>query len=129
MSIISDALTRKITWTTAAQEIGQWFSQVFAHAAPEAQQALTAAQAELKQAASNAIAFADTALGPIIAAGAATVSTAANTALAAALGPVGAGAITPAMDAAIIHVAESLKAEIDAEAIALRAKLSGAAAH
>ena len=124
MSIISDACHGRISWLTAAKEIGDWFAHLAANAPPEVQQALGAAQSELKQAASDAIGLADTLLGPIIGVGAATVEGAFNAAATQALGP-NATAITPSVDAAIAKIADGLKAAIDAEATALRVRLTG----
>lgn len=124
MSILSDAWNRKITWTQAGSEIVSWFEHVIPQATAAAQPELTQAMSDLKQAASNALGWADTALGPIMATGTAVVEGAANVALISVVGPTAAGAITPGLDAAISAVSAGLKAAIDAEEAALRAKLT-----
>jgi hypothetical protein len=124
MSILSDAFSKRITWTTAATQIGQWFAQILGpNASGEAAQQAGALMSDLKQAASDAIGLADTALGPILAAGALAVEGAADTALKAAIGPA-ATIITPAIDAAITQAENALVAAIKARSVALRASLA-----
>lgn len=123
MSILSDAWTKKITWQTAATEIGQFVSKAFG-SNPVATQAESVILADLKQAASNAIGYADTALGALIGPATLTVSTAVNSLLVDAVGPVPAGVVTPAIDHAITTAAEALKSAIDAEAVSFRASLT-----
>ena len=123
MSILSDLLNKKITFSEAATEAEQWAAKIVA-----SDSSLTTAvgtvTADLKQAASNAVALAGTALGALIAPAAATVEAAANELLTKAIGA-GATTITPAVDNAITTGANALKAEIDAAETALRAKLAG----
>ena len=123
MSIISDAAHGKISWLTAAGEIGTWFKQIFDASPPAVQAIVTMAESDLKQVASDVIGLADTALGPIIGIGAAAVEGAFNTAAIQALGP-NATEINVAFDVTIKHIADGLKAAVDAEAAALRAKLA-----
>jgi hypothetical protein len=124
MSIISDALSGRTTWPTAAAQIGAWFSQVLG---PQPTAAATseagALMTDLKQTASDAVSLADTLMGPLLAAGALAVEAAADTALKAAIGPV-AGVITPAMDTAISDVEAQLVAAIHTRALAFRASLA-----
>jgi hypothetical protein len=126
MSILSDAISGKITFATAAAEAGAWVSR-WVQGNPAAQAAAGAVLSDLKQAASNAVALADTALGPIIVGASLSIEASANLAMAKALGPVGV-ALTPAVDHAIETIANALKAEVDAAAAKLRADLSTKAA-
>lgn len=124
MSIVSDALGKRITWGTATAQIGQWFSQILGpNASAEAAQQAGALMADLKQSASDAIGLADTALGPILAAGALAAEVAADTALKAAIGPL-ATVVTPAIDTAITQAENALVAAIRARSVAMRASLS-----
>lgn len=58
MSIVSDAFSGKISWLTAASEIGGWFQQIGAKS-PAIAQMLTADVSTAKQFASDAIGDAD----------------------------------------------------------------------
>lgn len=122
MSILTDALSHKITFPTAVAEFGQWVSRLVSGNAI-AEQAASTVLSDLKQAASNAIDLADKALGPIVLVGSTAVEAAANTAIASALGP-NAAALTPAVDHAIQTIADALHAEIDAAATKARAALT-----
>lgn len=128
MSIISQLLRGKITWSEAESQIEDWAKKVV-----DGNPALTALGGEvmvdLKQAASDAITTADTLAGPLLATGADVVAGAFNVAAKAYLGPFGA-AISPAAHDAIMKIRDGLKAAIDAEAMALQASLgtSGAVA-
>lgn len=126
MSILSDVWNKKITFETAAIEIGQWVSKMVSTNAVTVA-AAGAIQSDLKQAASNAVALADTALGALIAPAAMTIEAAANTLIIKAIGP-GAVVITPAVDAAITTAANALKAEVDAVAAQIRSQLTASAA-
>ena len=122
MSIISQLLSGKISFGTAVVQIEQWFAKELSGSSPAAA-AAQAAVSDLKQAASNAVFLADTAPGGLLNTGAVAVEGAANAAITAALGPV-APQLTPAVDSAILHIASSLKAAIDAEAARIRASLA-----
>jgi hypothetical protein len=126
VSILTDLISKKITFSTAATEVGQWLSRLVTGNVI-AQQAASTVLSDLKQAASNAVALADGALGPIVLVGSTAVEAAANSALTSALGP-NAGALTPAVDHAIETIAQALKAEIDAAATKARAALTPAPA-
>lgn len=128
MSILSDLLNGKITFGQAVTEGGQWFSAILAKAPPEVQSDVAAGLSDFKQAASNAVMLADTALGPILAVGTVAVESAANVALTSIAGPAVAGQISPGLDAALSQGAAALKAEIDAVAAQVRAKILGATA-
>jgi hypothetical protein len=126
MSILSELLAKKITFGQAVSEGAQWIGHVFAND-QVAQAAAATALSDLKQAASNAVDLADKALGAIIMPATAAVETAANAAIASAVGPVAAGVLTPAADHAIETIAAALKAEIDAAALKAKAALSAKA--
>ncbi len=113
MSIFSQLIERKITWSQAATQIEGWFSKGFSELP-------SVAQSDAKQAASSVLGVADTLLGPIIAAGALTVEGAANTGLAA----LGASKIDPAVDAAIATLGNALKAQVDLSIAQWRAELT-----
>ncbi len=124
MSIFSQLLDHRIGFGQAVQEGGQWFDTILAKAPPAVQADVTQGLSDFKQAASNAVALADTMLGPILSAGTLAVEAAANTALVSATA--GAGSVlTPALDAGISQVANALHAEIDAVAARVRANLLG----
>ncbi len=122
MSILSDAWNKKITWTTAVSEISQYVAKAFGgNAVAAAAEAVVLA--DLKQAASNAIGYADTALGALIAPAATNIEATVNAAIATAIGPA-ATLVTPAVDHAIETIVAALKAEIDMAAVKARAALA-----
>jgi hypothetical protein len=123
MSILSELLAKKITFSQAAAEAAQWVEKVFAHD-QVAQAAAATALSDLKQAASNAVDLADKALGALIAPATVAVEAAASEAISKATGPVGSAALTPAAIHAIETIAAALKAEIDAAAIKAKAALA-----
>ena len=120
MSILSQLLHKQISWSQAASEIEGWFGHLPAPIQADAQ----AAKTQLKQSASDALGLADTALGPIFAAGAVAAEGAANTAFTA----LGVSALSVPADAAIVKLGDVLKGAIDAEIASLRARLAPAAA-
>jgi hypothetical protein len=126
MSILTDLLSGKITFSQAATEVEQWGEKVLglAGANSAASSDVASAVSDLKQAASNAVALGDTALGGLIAVGAPLVEGAFNGVVTKALGGTIAGQLTPAVDSSIDDIASALKAEIDAAALAIRAKLA-----
>lgn len=123
MSLLSQLFEGKITFGQAVSEGQQWFSNILSHAPAAVQADVSDALSNFKQAASNAVALADTSLGPILAIGTAAVETAANTALTAATGGI-AAPLTPIVDSGIQSVVNALHAEIDAVAAQVRAKLA-----
>lgn len=126
MSILTDLLSKKITFSQAVTEGESWFSTILGKSPIAVQADVAQGLSDFKQAASNAVALADTALGPILAVGTTAIETAANTALMAATG--GAAApLTPIMDSGIGQVVAALHAEIDAVAAQFRAKLAAPA--
>lgn len=122
MSILSDLLEHKITFSQAVTKAEAWWGNLLTHAPPAVQSGVAQAESDFKQAAGNAVALADTALGPLMATATVAVNTAVNGALTAAMGGAGAPLI-PAVDAGIDAVINGLHAEIDAVAAEFRAKL------
>lgn len=121
MSIFSQLYHGKITWQTAASQIETWTQQTVAHS-PALEATASAVMTDLKQAASDAIATADTLAGPLLATGADIVAGAFSTAATAYLGPFGAIASAASHDA-IAKIRDGLKAAIDGEAAAMIATL------
>ncbi len=122
MSILSQLLTGKITWDTAAQETGQWFQKLSANASPAILQDIAQAEAALKQGLSNAIALGDTALGPVLTNAVVPV----ETAVTGFLDVITKGAntpLTPAEDAAISLGIQAFHTLIDELATQARAAL------
>lgn len=122
MSILSQLLKKQITWGQAASAIEAWGEQLVAKASPATQAAAGVVVSDLKQAASNAVMFADTAAGPLLAEGAQVAGAALSTFLAKYLGPL-AAVESPVTQDAINNAAAALKAEIDAQATAALAAL------
>ena len=123
MSILSDALYKKITFDQAWAEASAWFSTLLSKAPLAVQGDVAAGVTAFKQAASDAITLADTSLGPILGIGVTAVEAAVQTALTAAVGPVASAALTPAIDTGITSVTNALHAEIDAVAARFRASI------
>ena len=113
MSILSQLFAKKITFGQAVSQGEQWFSTILSKAPGAVQADVASGLSDFKQAASSAVALADTQLGPILATGTTIVESAANTALTSAIGPA-AGLVTPAVDAGITSVMNALHAELDA---------------
>lgn len=124
MSILSQLFEGKITFDQAVLAGGQWFSTLLTKAPTSVQQDVSQGLSDFKQAASNAVALADTALGPILAVGTVAVNTAVNGALTSATGGAATG-LTPMVDAGIDSVINAFHAEIDAVAAQFRASLVG----
>lgn len=122
MSILSQLFEGKITFDQAISSSTQWFDTLLAKAPTSVQAGVGAASSDFKQAASNAVALADTALGPLLATATIAVNAAANGALTAAMGGLGAP-LTPLVDAGIDSIINALHAEVDAVASQFRAQL------
>lgn len=129
MSIISDAVKGKITWAQAAQQIGNWFSQVGQRVIndPVVSQAVNQLQIDVKQGASNALALADTELGTHLGQATSAVEAAADSLLLAATGGVAAPAV-PLVNAGIEQAIRVLKSALDAKELEWKAKLTTPAA-
>lgn len=121
MSILSQLFRGKITWSAAETQIETWATQTEAQV-PGLTAITGAVMTDLKQAASDAIATADTLAGPLLATGADAVAAAFTTAATAYLGPFGA-VVSPAAHDAIAKIRDGLKAALDAEAASLIASL------
>jgi ubiquinone biosynthesis protein UbiJ len=126
MSILSQIMSRQIGWTEAKTRIEAWFAGIAAKLGDAAKPAVAAAEADLKQAASNAISLADQAAAPHLAEFADMAGAWFANAVSAYLGPVAAGALTPAIHDALDTLAAGAKAELDALAAQLKAELAGA---
>lgn len=121
MSILSDLLNKKITFSQAAAQAAAWASTLIAHD-PVLSTTASAVLSDVKQGASNAVEMADTALGAII--GPATLAT--ETALEAALAAATKGAsvpFNPLISDGIDRIASAVKAEADAWALRTKASL------
>lgn len=123
MSILSDLMSKRITFSQAAAEVVQWGEKLIA-SDPTLTNAVGVVVSDAKQAASNAVALAGGALAQVILPGAAAVEAATNAAILKAIGPLGAAALTPGVDNAIETVAAALKAEIDAAVLNAKAQLA-----
>jgi hypothetical protein len=125
VSILTDLMEKKITFSQAVTEGAQWFEKdVLGESSAAAQQDAASALSNFKQAASNAIALGDTAIGGMLIIGGKAVEVAANTTIAGIIGPNAAAELTPGLDASIDDGVAALKAEIDAVAASARAKLT-----
>lgn len=122
MSILSDLLNKKITFTQAATEAGTWASQLVARD-PTLTAATGAVLSDVKQAASNAIDMADTWIGQHVGPMTVAIETAADAALASATG----GASIPFngfVNDGIDRMVQAGKAELDAWALKAKASLA-----
>lgn len=124
MSILSQLAEKKITWAQASTQIENWFGKIGGAAPATVQADLNAAKEDLKQAASNVLGLADTALGPIIATATTAVSAAVQGALTSAIGPVAASAASPVTTTGIQQIGAALKAQIDEEIARAQAALA-----
>lgn len=122
MAIITDALKGKISWGTAATEIGQWFSQITAKS-PALGQMVAADVTIAKQYASNAISFAD----GLLASNQANIARATETALETELGVL-TGGLSHGLDAftsdGIDKLVQAAVAAAHTTGLAWKAKLS-----
>lgn len=126
MSILSELRSGRIDFAQAETEVVQWGEGLIAKSPPAVHAAITAAVADVKQAASDAITIGDTLAGPLIDSAADTVGTAFAGAATAYLGPFGA-AVTPAALDAIDKIRDGLKAELDTLALQMKSQLASAA--
>ena len=127
MSILSQVFEKKISWSTGLSEATGWFGTLIAKASPAVQEDAAVGLTDFKQTLSDAVGLADTALGPILSTGTLAVEAAANAALTAAFGALVGAELSPGLDAGITSVSNALKAEVDAVAAQLRAKIVGSA--
>lgn len=122
LSILTDLIQKKITFSQAEQEIVSWATHLTA-SDPTAAAAVGALVSDAKQAASDAITIGDTALGAIIAPASLAVETAVESALSAATHGVS-NIFNPLISAGIDTIANALKAQIDASAMKAKAQLA-----
>lgn len=129
MSILSQLLRRQITFGVAAKQFEDWGAQTVKTLASEplVVQTAGAVVSDLKQAASNAVAIADSLAGPIIAGSASAVEATADTAFKAYFGPFAPIASLATHDS-VDRIAASLKALIDARAAEFKANMQVASA-
>lgn len=121
MSILTDLLSGKITFSTAETEIGAWFSKLTASNSAVSQ-ATSTLMTDLKQAASDAITVGESAIGPIITDGATALETLLENLFAKATGGLSIVA-NPLINSGIDTIANTLKNAIDAWATAKKASL------
>lgn len=122
MSILTDLIAGKITFSQAETEVEQWAGQIIG-----SDSTLTNATAsvvtDVKQAASDAITIGDTALAPLITVASTTVATALETALASATKGLSVG-FNPLISAGIDTIAGALQAEITTWSLQAKAALA-----
>lgn len=122
MSILTDLLSGKITFSQASQQAGQWASTLVAHD-PALTAMAGAVLSDVKQAASNAVDMADTAVGAAIGPAALAV----EASLDAALAGITKGASIPFngfVNDGIDKMAAAIKAEADAWALKAKAAIA-----
>jgi hypothetical protein len=129
MSIISQLLAGKITWTQAVTEIDSWAEGLFAKTSPEFHTAIAAAVTDVKQGASDAISLADTLAGPLITTAAAAAGTAFTVAVNTYLGPAASAAVSPSAVDAIDKIRDGVIAELNTLALQAKAALVGVTAN
>lgn len=121
MSIVWDALKRKITWATAATQIEAWGAKLIARD-PTATQLVNSAVQIAKQGVSNAIGMADTALADHLGSVMAASHAAADAALLALSGGKAAPAI-PLVDGVIDQIEQAGAVALHAWALQAKAGL------
>lgn len=122
MSILTELMHGKITFSEAASKAGAWASAIAAHD-PALTAAAGAALSVLKQGASDAISIGATALGEHLAPAADAIEAALDVALAKVTGG-GSVSFNPLIDAGIDNMAGIAKKAVDAWALEAKAKLS-----
>lgn len=125
MSILSDLISKKITFDQAVQEIEVWATNLTAND-PTTTAVVGSLVTDAKQAASDAITIGDSALGGIIGPASIAVETAMEAALSSATHGVS-NVFNPLISAGIDTIANALKAEIDAVALKAKGDLSAPA--
>lgn len=125
MSIFSDLITKKITFSQAVAEGETWFSHILSGAPAAVQTAVSTGLSDFKQAASNAVSLADAAIAPHLAEATTVVEAAVDKLMTVATGGIGTPLI-PLVNDGIDQLAAALKAEIDAGAAKAKASLAAA---
>lgn len=127
-SILSQLLKGQITFSQAATEAASWFSVIVSRADPSTQAAVTqaagAALSDVKQAASNAVDFAEGALGPVLSVAVDAVEAATEALLTHAVGPTTSGQLTPIVDNGIDQLVAMLTAAAQAKGAQIKAALA-----
>lgn len=122
MSITSQLFKKQITFNQAVSEFGQWLSHLIPHD-PSVSAASAAILSDFKQAASNAVDMADTAIGSYLAPTVDTVGSAFESFLAKATG--GASVpLNPLITDGIDRAEAALIAEIKAVSLKVKASLA-----
>lgn len=129
MSLLSQLMSHQIGWAEAKSRIEAWFAGIASKLPDALKPAVAAAESGLKQAASDAVSMADQAAAAHLIQFADLAGTWFANAASAYLGPVAAGALTPAIHDALDKLAAGAKSEIDALAAQLKADLAGPAPH
>lgn len=129
MSILSDLLNRKITFSQAATQIESWGVSIVRNLANDPTVIATtgAVVSDLKQAASDALSIADNFAGPILASEAAMIEASADAVFKAYFGPFSPIA-SKAMHDSVDRLAMGLKALIDAKTAEYKASMQPVAA-
>lgn len=122
MSILSDLIHKRITFTQAATEIGSWFKNDISHLDPTVQADIASAVSKAKQAASNAVQLADTWVAPHLADATNAVEAAADALLLKATAGVAAPAI-PLVNDGLSLLGQALKDQIDVSVAKARGAL------
>jgi hypothetical protein len=122
MSILTDLIEHKTTWKEAATQVENWVTSVLNHDQTLAA-TIQAVESDVKQAASNAVDMADSALGAYIGPAAKAAEAALEGALAAATRGVSLP-FNPFITDGIDKIAAAVKAEADAWALKAKATLA-----
>lgn len=123
MSILTELLRGKIKWPEAKAKADGWLAATTAKASPEVKAGLEELTADVKQAASDAIALASTAAAPIILVAGEAVEQAALAAMKAYLGPI-AVPLTPMTSDAINRIEQALIQQVKEAGLRMRAELA-----
>lgn len=123
ISIFSGLAGGKLTWSQAQTEIESAGAKVFSSLPTSAQSSVTQAISDVKQGASNALAAADTLLGPAISTGATVVEGALDSLIAAYTGGL-AVPLTAGVNDGVTALANGLKSAIDARLLQHQAALA-----
>lgn len=123
MSILSDLMGGKITFSQAETEVEAWADKLISND-PTLTNATAVVVSDVKQAASDAITIGASALSPVITVAAKTVETALELALSGATKGLSVG-FNPLISAGIDTIAGAMVAEITAWSLQAKAELAG----
>jgi hypothetical protein len=124
LSILSDLIEGKITFSTAASDIVQWAEKLISND-PAVTNAAASLVTDAKQAASDAITIGESALGPVILPASKALETALETALASATKGLSVG-FNPLISSGIDTIANALQSQIATWALEAKASLATA---